>query len=279
MKISTKFFLLLMSIGGMIHSNSVNGQSILDPTDTLATYDSTRPPTQPPFGQIGKWVRTFKRVTWNTSEYKAYIYKGVAFRLKFPKTYNPTAVDGKKYPMLVFFHGLGEAAPITDNEDQLFWGAEYFKNSVDNGTYDGYVLFMQSQGFWGGGHYDYIKEIIDYMVVNNKLDPFSVVANGLSAGGQGTWEMFLKYPTYINSAMPMDAVSIWYKDTATINKVKYSPFWITHGALDGSPAPSTAEQVRDAMLLAEHNIEIQCMRASVTSRGQMHGASPTSGLL
>ena len=253
MKISTKFFLLLMSIGGLIHSNSVNGQSILNPTDTLATYDSTRPPAQPPFGQIGKWVRSYKRVNWNTSAYKAYIYKGVAFRLRFPKSYNPALNDGKKYPMLVFFHGLGEAAPITDNEDQLFWGAEYFGQSVDNGTFDGYVLFMQSQGFWGGGHYDYIKEIIDYMVVNNKLDPFSVVANGLSAGGQATWEMFLKYPTYINSAMPMDAVSIWYKDTATVNKVKNTPFWITHGALDGSPAPSTAEQVRDAMLAAGGN--------------------------
>ncbi|MFL5741581.1 MAG: carbohydrate-binding protein [Flavisolibacter sp.] len=247
-----KLFLLVL-VNTSLFSFCAQSQSILDPTDPVITYDSTNPPVQPPWGQIGKWVRTKKRVSWNTDGFKAYIYKGVCFRLKFPKTYNPAVNDGKKYPMLVFFHGLGEAAPITDNEDQLYWGADFFNWSVDNGTFDGYLLFMQSQGFWGGGHYDYTKEIVDYMVANNKLDPFHVTLNGLSAGGQAVWEMFFKYPTYAAAALPMVSCSIWYRDTADVNKMKFTPFWNTHGGLDGSPAPSTCEQVRDAMLAAGGN--------------------------
>ena len=43
--------------------------------------------------------------------------KAYPFRLHFPKTYNPSANDGKKYPVLVFFHGLGESdTSIYDNE-------------------------------------------------------------------------------------------------------------------------------------------------------------------
>jgi hypothetical protein len=107
------------------------GQSILNPNDAVINYNSTTPPTQPAWGQIGKWVRT-PRLGWNTTEYKCYIYKGEVFRLHFPKTYNPTANDGKKYPMLVFFHGLGETGNIYDNEYQLYHGGDKFQAAVNN---------------------------------------------------------------------------------------------------------------------------------------------------
>ena len=42
----------------------------------------------------------------------------------------------------------------------------------DNGNFDGYVLFMQSQGSWGITSYARIIDIINYMITNNKLDPF-----------------------------------------------------------------------------------------------------------
>ena len=228
------------------------GQSVLNPGDSVVTYNSSKPPAQPPFGQIGKWVRT-PRLSWNTNEYKCYIYKGCAFRLHFPKTYNPTANDGKKYPMLVFFHGLGETGNIYDNEYQLYHGGDKFQAAVNSGTFDGYILVMQSQGFWGAGQYQYITELIDYMVANNKLDPFQVSDNGLSAGGQGSWEMLITHPNYISSSLPMSNVSIGYKDASTTNVVKYTPMWLFQGGLDGAPAPSTAQQVRDAMLAAGGN--------------------------
>ncbi len=229
------------------------GQSVLDPNDPIVEYNSSNPPTQPPAGQIGKWVRT-KKLNWNTDSYKAYIYNGIAFRLKFPKTYNPTAADGKQYPMIAFFHGAGEAGPITDNEYSMYHGGNVFNDAVNNGVFDGYILIMQSQGgFWGNPAYQALTELIDYMVANNKLDPFRVITNGLSAGGQGTWEMLLYKPTYIAGALPMSYNSIGYKDPGTVNTVKWTPIWNFQGALDGSPAPSTSQQVRDAMLAAGGN--------------------------
>src|ERR1700760_4055723 len=96
--------------------HSAQAQKVLDPTDTLVNYDSTHPPIQPPAGKIGKWVRT-PSMDWNSIAYKAYIYGGSDFRLHFPQTYKPD--DGKKYPIMVFYHGDGEEGSIYDNETIL----------------------------------------------------------------------------------------------------------------------------------------------------------------
>jgi large repetitive protein len=232
-------------------ANTSSAQSVLDPNDPVITYNPAAPPAIPAWYTPAKWVRTRRLNNWNTDSYKAYIYNGFPFRVKFPKTYNHTANDGKKYPMIVFFHGRGEGGSVYDNEYQLLHGGQQFRDKVDNGTFDGFVFAMQTTGgFWGSGNYVLIKEIIDYMVANNKLDPFRVVANGLSSGGAGTWEMLLEQPTYVSAAMPMSANCACYNTPSTINLIKYTPLWIFQGALDPSPTPYTSEQVRDAVLAA-----------------------------
>ena len=226
---------------------TVNSASVLDPTDIVYNYNSSSPPTEPPYGQFGKWVRT-PRLNWTTTSFKCYFYKGRAFRLKFPKTYDPAANDGKKYPMLIFFHGRGEAGTIYDNEYSLLHGGQKFRDAVDNGNFDGYVIVMQTPGgSWGVSEYVFMREIIDYMIINNKLDPFRVITNGLSAGAQGTWEMYNNYPTYVASLLPMSGVYSAFSQPSYVNNVKFTPIWNFHGGLDGSPAPYTAFQVRDAM--------------------------------
>jgi large repetitive protein len=255
MKVFRDFLKLVILITTVSFSNTAIAQSVLNPSDPIVVYNPAAPPTPPTWNTIGKWVKT-NRLSWNTSLFKAYHYNGFSFRLKFPKTYNPTAVDGKKYPMIVFFHGLGERGTIYDNEFQLLHGGQQFNDKVENGTYDGYVIAMQTQnGFWGTPAYDAIKAIINYMIVNNKLDPFRIVDNGLSAGGTGTWEMSIQNPTYIAASLPMSASSTEYYAAATINKLKFMPIWIFQGGLDGNPDPYTTKLVRDAYLNAGANFK------------------------
>lgn len=246
MKLFTRVapLLLFIIIAGQ---RKLDAQSIIDPTDPIINYNSSSPPAQPPWGQIGKWVRT-PRMSWNTSLWKCYIYKNYAFRVKFPKTYNPTANDGKKYPVILFFHGYGEIAPNTDNEFHMLWGHQFFQNQVENGNFDGYVISMQSVGFFGVYHYAALTEIIQYMIVNNKLDPFRVATNGLSAGGQGSWDMMINYPAYAHAALPMSWNSLLYTEPSTLAKIKYSPIWHFQGGLDGNPAPYTTNYVQNIIV-------------------------------
>ena len=107
MKIFTKAFPVLILTLATLCVQHVIGQSVLDPNDTVYTYSSSATkgsknnPNQPAANTIAKWVRTV-RMSWNTNQWKCYIYNQMPFRLIFPKSYNPTANDGKKYPVLVF---------------------------------------------------------------------------------------------------------------------------------------------------------------------------------
>ncbi len=245
-----KATLVAILLVALLFTNNSFGQSILDPTDPIVVYNPAAPPAYPAGGTIKKWVKT-NRLSWNTSSYKAYFYNGFPFRLKYPKTYNPTANDGKKYPMIVFFHGRGEAGTIYDNEYSLLHGGQQFRDKVDNGTYDGYILVMQTtNGFWGTPPYDAIRGIMDYMAINNKLDLFRTVSNGLSAGGAGAWEMLIENPTYIAGALPMSGSSTLYRESTVVQPLKFTPIWIFQGGLDPSPTPYTTESVRDAFLNA-----------------------------
>ncbi|MET0635109.1 MAG: fibronectin type III domain-containing protein [Chitinophagaceae bacterium] len=221
---------------------------VMDPSDPVVEY-SGGTVTQPASGQVGDWVKT-TRLNWNTSDYKCYIYKGNIFRLKFPKTYQHNVADGKTYPIMIFFHGIGEAADenMYDNEYQLYHGGERHKNAVNAGTFDGYLLYMQNQyGFYGNTHFDALNEIIrNFLVPQNKVDVNRVMVNGLSGGGQACWEMSIRHPTLIAAALPISAALNSFASSANI--LKFIRIWHFQGALDKNPNPSVSETVGNSIL-------------------------------
>lgn len=223
-----------------------NTQSVIDPADPVITYNPSAPPATPANGTIAKWIRT-KRLSWNTDSWKAYYLSGVPFRIKFPASYNHTAVDGKRYPAVVFLHGIGEKGTIYDNEWSMANGGVAFNNATNNGSFDGYIIIPQSAGGWGTNHFAIIKQLLDYMITNNKLDPFATTVNGLSAGGGACWEMMINYPTYVATCLPMSGVSLAHGSTTNIQKYKYTPVWHFQGGLDSNPDPNTTNEVAAAI--------------------------------
>ena len=255
-------------------------QSVINPADPVVEYNPSSPPTPPSyFNPLVKWVRTLnvaggavqaRNPGWNSNVYKAYNYNGLSFRVQFPKTYNPTANDGKKYPIIVFLHGQGENATLYlgppppgggsynyDNHFQLLQGPPQFDAAIQNGQYDGYVLAIQLQNhisssptvFYQGILND-IMNIVKYMITNNKVDPFHIVVNGLSEGGVGTWEMLDLFPTYISSAIPMsspvDFVN-WANTSTYFSRKRFTPIWVSQGGQDAHPTPAETQRVADTM--------------------------------
>jgi predicted esterase len=246
---------LILSFVLLFAGTVVAQTAALNPADVVAVYNSASPPTQPAYGRIGKWVKT-TRLSWNTSGYKAYIYKGMQFRLKFPKTYLPGVSDGKKYPIFVFLHGRGEGGSIYDNEYQLLHGGSVFNTQTDNGNFDGYLLYAQTtDGNWGIPQYDNIKELLDTLAVQAKGDLNRVAVNGLSAGGYGSWEIAGRYPQSFAGIMPMSGITTAQGAAANIDKIKFSTIWYFQGGLDGSPSPYTANVAVAAMQSAGANIK------------------------
>lgn len=264
-------FLLAVAIGSFtMQSSFAQSSSILDPSDPVVNYDPNNPPTAANWHELKKWVRTPNAAVhqrndpnapggyWNTDVYKAYNYDGLAFRLHFPKTYVPNANDGKKYPLLIFLHGKGEIAtpPLYqypnnyDNEFQLLQGPFEFDQAIQNGTFDGYVLAPQVTDLFFEGDFDRIIQVVDYMILNNKVDPFHIVVNGLSGGGTACWDMLKYYPLYMSSAIPISAPTTfvdWNNVGLYFYNKRFTPIWCSQGGLDTNPSPADTKRVADTM--------------------------------
>ncbi|MEN7550431.1 fibronectin type III domain-containing protein [Rapidithrix thailandica] len=212
--------------------------TVLNPNDPVIEYDPDNPPVRPAYGQIGKWVRT-TRITKNTDVYKAYIYKNLRFRLKFPKGIDMQANDGKQYPIIVMFHGLGEAGDLYDNEKQLTHGWSKHRNAVEDGTFNGFVLYPQSFGGWSDSELQEVKELIGLLTEQAKVDPFRVNIHGLSNGGKAVWRFLIANSKLVASALPMSATT-GDRSAATIHKIKFTPIWNSQGGKDTNPTPSAS---------------------------------------
>lgn len=225
---------------------------VMDPSDPIVIYNPNNPPAQPPWGQMAKWVKT-NRLNWNTSNYKCYIYKGLQFRLRFPKTYQHNVNDGKKYPIFVFFHGIGEKGSIYDNEFQLYHGGQLHDQAVTNGSFDGFLLYTQTQSGWfGASSYEVIKEIIEnFLVPQNKGDINRVLVDGLSGGGSACWEFSIAYPNLVAASTPISSASLSFGNSA--NSLKWIPTWHFQGGLDHAPDPGTSEALGATLLNAGAN--------------------------
>src|SRR5580658_8797471 len=226
-------------------THAARGQQMLNPQDSVINYNPASPPVQPAYGKIGKWVRT-PSLDWNTTAYKCYIYDSCDFRLHFPQTYQPG--DGKKYPILIFYNGNGEEGPITDNESQLRNGGLIFHEAEVNGVFDGYILFMQDQNGFGLPQYTALRNLIDTLVQEYGGDPYRVVANGLSGGGQAIFNQLVLTPTYFSGAIIMSAALEEYATPADVNILKFTPMWDLDGGLDDDPTPAQAQYVDSAYL-------------------------------
>lgn len=223
--------------------------NILNPNDPDVIFTAANQPAQPAWNNynIVKWGHA-NRLSWNpySKGYRSYYFQNMAFRIKFPKTYVHNLADGKKYPMLVFFHGRGEAGTIYDNEYQLLHGGEYHANKVNDGTFDGFLLYAQSTTGNSQDYFSRISSLIDSLVKYVKLDADRVMLNGLSAGGQASWEFVgnASYARKVAATLPMCAAKNEY--TQTINNYLTIPVWIGYGGLDPAPAPGTVEFVANS---------------------------------
>lgn len=227
-------------------NRSVGQANVLNPADPDQLFTSTYKPPVPAYNVMSKWGHTNRSLGWNTftNGYKSYYFKGMAFRLKFPKTYVHNVVDNKKYPVFLFLHGLGEPGQVWDNEIHLVHGGQLHAQAVDAGTFDGFLLYPQSQSGYLQNYAPMINDLLDSMEKYVKADLDRVIISGLSSGGQAMWDIAETYPMRYAYAMPISAAR--YEVVPKFNQVITIPFWLSNGGQDLAPDPQAAKYVVDS---------------------------------
>ncbi|MEO6917167.1 MAG: PA14 domain-containing protein [Chitinophagaceae bacterium] len=236
---------LLALFGMMMILSSVNAQNIFSPTDVVTNYPGAASAVQHAAGKIGTWYRT-QRMSWSTTQWKCYIYNGMAFRLRFPNGYN-AADTVTKYPMIIFFHGGGEIAPISDNENQLLWGAKDFQDSINAGKFNAFMLFPQVTAVgWDYPYYDKVNTILDTLKRYNNMDEDRVISMGLSNGGFASIAYAINFPRRASTVIGSSPALISTFTTEAKQYFTHIPLYVSSGGLDTNPEPGDVKEFVDS---------------------------------
>lgn len=217
--------------------------------DPLAP-DYTKAPMQ-------AWEQKFTSFTFHT-----YIKDGHTLPYRF---YKPVVKRGKKYPLVVVFHGAGERG--IDNRYQffrftptLFWEKypcyvvapqcppvpEGGKNAdgvwVDT-PFGGTSSTMKDQPTWPMG---LAMEVINKIIAENRIDHKRIYVTGLSMGGYATWEILQREGHIFAAAIPVCGGG----DLSYADKLVNIPLWVFHGDADKTVPPNRSRDMVAAITKA-----------------------------
>lgn len=186
--------------------------------------------------------------------YKDAAGKSLPYRLLSPKEVKP----GKKYPLVLFFHGAGECG--TDNEKQLIHGMNDFASDEIMAKYPAFVVAPQcpegqqwvDTPWTADSHTMKEKpteplrqslELVDSLVKLLPVDEKRLYITGLSMGGFGVWDAIQRQPDRFAAAVPICSGG----DPAYAEKIKHIPVWAFHGDSDTAVKPKRSREMIEAI--------------------------------
>lgn len=259
--------ILLLTTTSVLLCLAMQAQNVFNPDDAIVRWNSaatlgTSTNPNPNVQGLQKWVSVASNGistgsgNWDNSTFKAYYINiggtSFCFRLKFPKNYKTDDVN-KKYPVMLFFHGAGEPGcpsngGIYNNERQLTHGGKFFRDKVDNQTFDGFLLYPQAltgntcSSSWGSYTpvYNVIVNLLDSLNKYVRTDIDRVFVDGLSNGGSAAWHMAYSKNDRIASAAPSAAA---IGGESNLYPLVHIPIWFATGGKDSNPNQSVAQGV------------------------------------
>lgn len=170
-------------------------------------------------------------------EYKAKFYDGVGPEVNGIATdyvaYTPdNFTEGVKYPLVVFFHGMGEGAypGAQIAKDNLpLWASEELQSRFI-GTQGSYIIALRSHEeddlYWPDEAVESAKAAIDQFIASNSdsIDLSRIYVGGFSMGGKMTLKMLISYPTFFAAAFPM--CPAYVPTDAELEAIADIPIWL-----------------------------------------------------
>ena len=172
--------------------------------------------------------------------------------------------DGKKHPLIIWFHGNGEGGykDYRNNVSQKLAnrGAVAFAEDKTQKIFGGaYVVAPQADDTWYNnytkGYIKSVKAMIDEFASENNVDKNRIYIFGASAGGYMSFRMMIEYPNYFaafsTSAAALDkaATSGGVATTAQdLMKIRNKPLWMVHAQNDPTISyENTSKRVYDVL--------------------------------
>ena len=172
--------------------------------------------------------------------------------------------DGKKHPLIIWFHGNGEGGykDYRNNVSQKLAnrGAVAFAEDKTQKIFGGaYVVAPQADDTWYNnytkGYIKSVKAMIDEFASENNVDKNRIYIFGASAGGYMSFRMMIEYPDYFaafsTSAAALDKAATSggvATTTQDLMKIRNKPLWMVHAQNDPTISyENTSKRVYDVL--------------------------------
>lgn len=151
--------------------------------------------------------------------------------------FSPEVKDGQKYPVVLYFHGMGQGAEpgsqIADNNFPL-WASEELQARFHNGG--AYLLAFRTheekKEYWDDKYIAAVKAAADAFIESHRdsVDLTRIYAGGFSMGGKMTLKMITSYPGFFAAAFPM--CPAYRPSEAQYKAVANMPIWLITSKYD-----------------------------------------------
>ncbi len=219
---------------------------------------------------VPEMLPLFKAESITYTGKKRYKDTKLGFRLHVPEKME----DGKKYPLILWLHGTGEAG--NDNQDQLVhlhhiityltgpkkrdffllvpqtpedhrgWDAyEFYSSPSVLGNLFGNAQPRREQEPFEDSPLGFSFAMLDQVVKDYPVDPDRIMVSGLSSGGDGTWRALERRPEQFAAAVPLVSWSA-LKDEAIAKDpiLKKIPIWAIYSSDDNGIDEARADFAR-----------------------------------
>ncbi|MDR2642448.1 MAG: hypothetical protein LBC74_06605 [Planctomycetaceae bacterium] len=159
-------------------------------------------------------------------KYTGGMYKDteIKYRLRVPRK----IIRGRKYPLVVHLHGVGEAGK--DNMLSLAHLHSILPMMIGEEQQDFFLLVTQcppNNKYWEfstnkDGNLDVMLAALDDVMNNYPIDERRLSVFGLSSGGHGAWLLIFQYYEKFSAAV---ITSIFAPDEPSLIKLKSFPIW------------------------------------------------------
>lgn len=166
------------------------------------------------------------------------------YRLYLPENYDPL----KKYPSVLFIHGLG--ARGNDNVKQLDTMGAALLYYILNSSTDCIIVAPQCPegSQWVASypgdagytpesvpmtaHLSAAKELLDHIVSTRPIDTDKLYVCGSSNGAGAAWDLICRYPSLFAAAIPVAGLRDGSNASAIASQYTGTPIWTFHGTAD-----------------------------------------------
>ena len=143
------------------------------------------------------------------------------YLLYLPNTYATDTT--KQWPLLLFLHGSGESGH--DMEKVKLHGPPQL---IAQGKSFPFIVVSPQSDVPSGWDTDNLYKLLAQVKKTYRVDRQRIYLTGLSMGGFGTWALAMKHPEEFAAIAPVCGGG----DSANAWKLRNTPVWCFHGALD-----------------------------------------------